>query len=480
MRYMIAAIALLCALNVPVRAAEFDYDKERVKLWEWLANKHADLGADYKAALIFTQARKQFDRARELEPDNRDAWQGLGYKQKNGEWVAEDLMPEKDGVSGAAYLEALKKPDEKKKETWTKCAERCRKLMEGAQKVGDTRAARIAAVDLLYYAPDDSDARKLRGFERVDLDWVPTFAKKWRDEGRKIAEGASFGEEMTGEDEQAAAIGVKFNRRESDYLVARTTFGMERAKLLHRNAEAAMKRAIELLGKEDAPFGRHKYTILHLQNHDEFEAMLTKVLKLEGDELKFGLQLSGYGQSTPYGYLTYANTEGGADDMLCNTIALRVLAHAQEGLADRAPWVDTGWGYLVTSHTLGTTATQRYTLKKVGATTSGGPVIPEFTKKAGTPDLLREVALYGIRHDRDIPLRELDATEVNDMQQAHAAKSFSFIEFIYATQPEKARTWLKSGGDKKAEDRVKKMEAHFGKPLNELENDWREWVLVNY
>jgi hypothetical protein len=250
---------------------------------------------------------------------------------------------------------------------------------------------------------------------------------------------------------------------------------------MHRNAEAAMKRAMELLGKEGAPFGRHKYTILHLQNFEEFEAMLTKVLKLEGDELEFGLQLSGYGQSKPYGYFTWANTEGGADDMLCNTIALRVLAHAQEeGLADRVPWVDTGWGYFVTSHTLGTTLTQRYTMKKEGATTTGAPVIPEFTKKAGTPDLLREVALYSIRHDRDIPLRQLDATEVNDMQQEHAAKSFSFMEFIYATQPDKARAWLKAGGDNKAEDRIKKMEQHFGKPLEELENDWREWVLLNY
>lgn len=480
MRYAVASLVLLLAVTVPVRAAGYDYEKERLKLWEFLADKHAELGDEYKKALVFTHARKQYDRARELEPENRKAWQGLGYKKKDDKWLPDELMPEKDGVSGKEYLEALKKPDEEKKKTWDKCVDRARKVMEAARKAGDERAAKIAAVDVLYYASDDSAARKLRGYERVGEEWVPTFAKAWRDEGHKIVEAASFGDEVEGEDEQAREIGAIFKRRSSEWLMVRTTHADPRAKFIHRNGAATITRALELLGKEGPPFGGHQYTITHLQDQKEYEAMLTKVLNLEGDELEFGKRLSGYNQSKPYGYFTIATTDESADDMLCNTIALRVLGHAQTGVSDRAPWVDTGWGYLVTSHTLGTTRTQRYSMKKVGATSTGEEIIPEFTKKAGMPELLREVALYGIRHKRDIPLELLVGTAVNDMQQGHAAKAFSFMEFIYATRTDQARAWLKGGGEKKPEDRIKKLETHFGKPLNELENDWREWVLVNY
>ena len=478
--FTVAVLFLLLAQSVPVHGADFDYDKERVKLWEWLAEKHADLGDKYKAVLIYKLARKQYDRARELEPDNKSAWKGLGYKQRSGEWVADELMPEEDGVLGREYLEARKKPDEEKLKVWEKCADRCRKLMESAAKAGDTRAARIAAVDLLYYEPDNAEGRKLRGHEKDGDTWLPAFAKKWRDEGHKLVEAAGFGEEVEGEDEQAKLIGTIFDRRQSEFLMVRTTLSTPRANFLHRNADATIKRSMELLGTTGVPFGQHKYTMTHLQSRDEYAAMLEKVLKLEGDKLEFAKRLAGHAQREPWGYFCYSPTDASADDMLCNTMSLSVLAYAQDGVRDRAPWVDTGFGYLLTSQLMGSTIVQRYTLEKAGATASDHDIVPEFTKKSGTPDLLREVALYSIRFDRDVPLRQLIATEINDMQQAHAAKAFSFMEFIYDQHPEQARKWLKSGGQKKPEDRAKALADKFEKSVEDLESEWREWVLLNY
>ena len=473
-------LALLLVYSVPSRAGDFDYEKERGKLWEWLADKHADLGDKYKAVQIYTLARKQYDRARELEPDNKSAWKGLGYKKKDDKWVPDEPMPAEDGVSGKDYLEARKKPDEEKLKVWDKCADRCRKLMENAGKAGDNRSAKIAAVDLLYYVPDDAEARKLRGHVKDGDTWLPAFSKKWRDEGHKIVEAASFGEEVEGADPQAALIGATFDRRSSEYLMVRAAQAAPRAKFLHRNADACIQRAQALLGTEGAPFGGRQYTLTHLQTRDEYVAMLEKVLKLEGDDLEFSRKLNGHGQKDPYGYFACSAVDASADDMLCNTLTLSLVAYAQNGVRDRSPWVDTGFGYLVTSQVLGTTMVQRYTMKDVGTTTVDDKVIPEFTKKSGTPDLLREVALYDIRFDRDIPLGMLVATEINDMQQAHAAKSFSFMEFIYDQHPEQATTWLKSGGKKKASERIEALETAFGKKLNEIEDEWREWVLMNY
>ena len=474
------AVLLLAIAYVPAKAGDFELESERTKLWEWLADKHADLGDDYAKAQIYTIARKQYDRARELEPDNRKAWQGLGYKKKGGAWVLDEALPEENGVSGNEYLEAIKKPDEEKEKIWEKCADRCRKLMEKAAKAGDARAATILAVELLYYVPDHAEARKLRGHSLHEEVWRPDFVKKWREEGKAILAGESFGEALEGEDEQAKLIDATFNRRESEWLITRTTYDVTRAKMLHRAALATIKRATELMAVTDPPFDGHKYTITQLQNSTEYEAMLTEVLKLEGDKLEFAKRLSGHGQSKPYGYFCWSNSDTGANDMLCNTIALRVLAHHQDGSSDRAPWIDTGWGYFVTSHVLNSTVTRRYTLEKGGTTASEHEVIPEFTKKSGTPELLREVALYNIKFDRDIPLRELTATEINDMQQSHAAKSFSFMEFAFANYKEPAQKWLKSGGKKESKERVEAIESIFGKSLEDLENEWREWVLLNY
>lgn len=475
----LAVILILGAICAPTHADGFDVEGERTKLRGWLADKHADLGDEYKKVQVYTLARRQYDRARELEPDNRKAWQGLGFRKKGDVWVIDEALPDENGVVGNDYLEAIKKPNEEKDKTWEKCADRCRRLVEKAQK-SDTRAARILAIELLYYVPDDPEARKLRGHVQHEEVWRPGFAKSWREEGMKILADESFGEALEGDDEQAKEIGSSFARRESESLITRTSHDVTRAKMLHRAALATMKRSAEMLGVETPPFGGHQYTITHLQSKDEYEAMLSKVLKLEGKELEFAKRLAGHGQSKPYGYFCYAGSDTSADDMLCNTVSLRVLAHAQGGGGNRAAWVNTGFSYFITSHVLNTTMTRRYTIEKEGATASDHEVIPEFTKKSGSPELLREVALYNLTFERDVPLRTLIATEINDLQQSHAAKAFSFIEFAFANHKEAAQKWLKGGGKSEAKDRVAAMEAAFGKSLEELENEWREWVLLNY
>jgi tetratricopeptide (TPR) repeat protein len=479
MRIVLATALLLAVAYVPVDA-NFDLANERDKLWQWMADKHTEVGDEYKKAKIHTQARREYDRARELEPDNRKAWAGLGYRKRGSDWVPDTLLPDNDEVHGAEFLEARKKPDAKRTENYEKNADRARKLMQKADKAGDARAARIIAGDVLFYAPDDAEARKLKGHVNKHDAWQPEITAKWRDEGLKILGDAGFGDELEGEDEQAKLIEQTFNRRKSEFLITRTSHDSTRAKMLHRAGLATITRTLELLGSEGPPFGRHVYTITQLRTRTEHEAMLTNVLKLEGDKLDFAKRLSGHGQGAPYGYFCWSVSDTSADDMLCNTISLRVLAHAQTAAGDRAPWETTGFGYLVTSQVLGTTMTQRYSMKKVGETASDHEVMPEFTKKAGSPELLREVALYNIDFKRDVPLRQLIATEINDMQQAHAAKSFSFMEFVFAEHQDAARKWLRAGGPAKPEARAKLLEDTFGKTVEELENAWREWVWANY
>lgn len=478
MKYTLNAIfaaAVLVALAVPAQGG-FDLEDERTKLWEWIARKHADLGDEYARAELYVEARRQYNRSRELDPDNRNAMKGLGYRQRRGEWVVDELLPEENGVSGSEYLEAMEKLKDARADTYDKCAHRARRLMEKALR-DDERAARIIAIDLLYYAPDDAEARSLRGHVQSGDSWAPGFADEWRKAGSRLLVESSFGEEKEVEDEQGRKIGAEFDRRESMHLIARTTISKDRTKMLHRACEACMKLTLELLDA-DLPFGGHKFTVTHL-NGDEYEAMLTEVLELEGEKLKFAKRLSGHGTGEVYGYMNRASTGEAADDMLGNTVSLRVLAHNQAGSSRRGAWISTGFGYLVTSRVLGTTKTQRYTLKEEGTTASSREIQPEFGKESGTPGLLREVALYNINFDRDVPLSRLIVTEINDMTQAHAAKAFAFMEWAFSEHPEKAKTLLTAGGVETGE-RMKQIEDAFDMKLDEVEAALKEWVLAKY
>lgn len=483
MRLFLSLVVLLCAGMLSLAQDKpvpplFDFAKARTALWDNLADKHVGLGDDYKKAQVFTEARKQYNRALELNPEMPRAMRGLGFDKRKGEWVADKPLPEKDALSAADLLKARKDPDDNRTKEYVRCAESCRKLVEKAAKAGDERGRRIAATDVLYYAPADEAALKLRGQVKDGESYVPEFAKAWRDAGRKIREAASEGAVLGGEDEQAKAIGAKFFRRQSEYMIVRTSVDDERAKVMHKAAEANMKRAMELLGVKENPFGPgRKYNLLQV-TREEFDAILTKVLKLEGDMLEFVRKLQGTNLGQPSEFMT-RGVRNGADDMVGNTLASRIALVARGKGPDRPPWVTTGFSYLVTSQVLGSVSTVRYTLVAQGRTSSSHEAIPDFSKKSGSPDLLREIALYDITFKREMPVEKLMNLKVNDVDQSAAAKSFALMEFFFAKYPEQARKWLNSPAARE-EEHAKELETAFGKPLAELEGEWREWVLAGY
>jgi len=463
----------------PKQPPPFEFDKERAKAWEYLADKHADLGDDYKKAQVYGDARKHYDRARQLIPDMPKAMKGLGFDKRRGEWVMDKPLPEKEVLDAKALAEARKKPDDKKPKDYVRCAERCKRLMEDARKAGDERGQRLAAIDLLYYDPENAEARKLRKHAKDGEDWLPDFAKAWRDEGRKALEAGTFGEEITAEDPQAKEIGGKFWSRQSAWLVVRTSVDENRAKMMHRAVEVHTARAMTLLGLKDQPFGpARKFTLTQVNTTALWEAMLTKVMKLEGDNLEFTKKLQGTYMREPSGFLTRGVFEASADDMIGNSTVIQVMYRARGG-GETPPWISVGFSYLITSQVLGSTSTVRYTIEQKGATSSSHEVIPEFTKKSGSPELLREVALMDVVFGKDPALNNLLLLETNDMNQSAAAKAFSLMEFFFHQYPDQARKWLNTPAAEKKE-RVKELTDMFGKSIEELELQWREWVLARY
>jgi hypothetical protein len=139
----------------------------------------------------------------------------------------------------------------------------------------------------------------------------------------------------------------------------------------------------------------------------------------------------------------------------------------------------TGFSYLVTSQVIARCGTTRYTMKKLGQTGSDFDALPEFSKKSGSPEQLRDVILNEVIRGRDLPLEKLTQVGVNDMTIEYAAKGFSLMEYCFAKYPDATREWLKATAPK-ADGRIAIIEKHLGKKVDELEKEWRAWVLMNY
>jgi tetratricopeptide (TPR) repeat protein len=453
-------------------------EEEQARLWSAFADAHADIGNAYARAQLFEDARAQLYYALSLDPDHQRARRWLGYRRVRGEWVEDSPLPEKSPLTEEEKAEARVRPDENRQRLYQRSANRALSRVEAARDAGELRTARILAHEVLYYDPDNAVARELRGHARDGAQWVPGFSAPWRDAGRKLVQTASEGDDWPGEDEQAKAIETTFVRRQSQHLAVRTSFDEERAREMHRHAEATLNRAMELLGVEDRPFGGHRFTLTHLRSVLQYHAMLEKVLKLEGTQLDFARRMAGHSQREPWGFVCRGDAPG-ADDMMGNTISIRVLEQFREGQGVSQPWITTGFSYLVTSQSLGTCSTTRYRLVERPITGASHQEMPEFTRKSGTPEHLRHTILNEVIHKRDLPLNELVHVDTNDMVLEYAAKAFSLMEFFFAEHEEATRKWL-AGGRAPRQERVKQLEEHFGMKINELEIAWREWVLAKY
>jgi hypothetical protein len=477
-------LSLICLIILSLAVVDvesqrrFDLERERTRLWEWLADRHAELGDEAKRRQLYPMARREYNRARVLVENHRNAMRGLGFRQRRGGWVEEDPMPERPDLDGDTLAEASMAFQEQRERVFQRCADRVQQAMDRANRAEDPQAARILASDLLFYAPDNEEARRLRGHVRHENDWMPDFVQRWRESGLDRVERATDGDVVEALDHDEEKIGTTFSKRESAHMRARAGSD-ERAAELHRLAEATMWRAMDVLGRTEDPFGGGlRFTASHVQRH-EYEAILRDVIEVEQERLNFVLRLSGHGTRNPWGFMTRAPGPIGATDQLCNTIAVRVMETTREGRTLSQPWISVGFSYMITSQTLGTTSTVRYTLEPRGRTTAGDPPTPELTRRSGTPEALREIALNMVTWGPDVPLTELIHTEVNDMTLNHAAKSFALMEFFFSRYEREARAWLRMPVADRGE-RESELVDSFGKSLAEIEAEWKDWVLEHY
>ncbi|CAG0930878.1 hypothetical protein PLCT1_01543 [Planctomycetaceae bacterium] len=469
----------LFLLHGAVAAEGFDFDAEKKRLLEQLADGHCDLGKQYKGKLLYTDARAHYNRALLLVDQFADAMKGLGFEKSGGTWkeVEKNKMPEKNGVSGAEETKVRKELEAKRDSIYARLAAKIKDVAKRAKAGGKDLEANILLSYVPFYAPDDKEFREGRGHVKVGEDWMPSWAKLAAEHGADVLKAASEGEIDPAEDPQAKEIGVKFYVRKGKHVIARATESDERVKRLHKVIEGTITLSAELLVSERKPFnGTQLFTVL--QTREQYLAMVDKFSGKSGADLELARKLSGCNQQKPWGFFCFQPLWPGGDDMHSNTVAINMLAGYRRS-GDSEPWIDTGFSYLITARLLGTTNTIRYTVQDVGDTAVKGQDDLNMNKTSGGPAKLRQVALELAQSVKDTPLVTLAGTALNALKLQQAAKSFSFMEFIFQKYPEEARKWLAMIPGKGVAE-IANLEKAFSKTATELDKEWREWVLVTY
>lgn len=478
-----AAYALLLALflnSAVVAQAAFDFQAEREKLLELLADEHTDIGREFAKATIYSDARFHFSRAVVLVREFDKAMKAQGYEKKDGRWVLnpKDALPLKDGLSGDKLTAERERLGKKRDAAYKRLAD---KIRAAARRARDAQAAEDAlALEsfLNYYAPDDAEARKARGHVKIGEEWGPSFAKAAREAGAKHLQEAGEGEKVAEEDPQGKVIGARLWVRKGTHIVARAVESDDRAARLHRVLEGIVRLGRDTLKVEGPVFNGRQFTGTVVQRQEQYLAMVEKLSGKTGSDLELARKLAGSSQKDPWGFFCREGGWPSGDDMLGNTVAINVLYSCRGGVSE--PWINTGFSYLMTGRLLGTTNTVRYTVKEEGQTAvGGGAEEPDLKKKSEGPQKLRALALFQAQTQTDTSLRALAVLDLNSLNMEHAAKAFSFFEFLFEKHPDKARQWLKLKPGQKAAE-IANLEKALGVTVEELDSQWRRWVLTSY
>lgn len=472
---LLAILVFFSTLN----ADGFDYEAERRRMLEALADGHCDLGKQYKAKLLYTDARAHYNRALALVEFYPDAMRGLGFEKQGAAWREDEKkkMPEKNGVAAAEEVKIRKELEPKRDQTYDRLAKKIKDFARRAKAAGMEKESAFLLSYIPFYAPDDKEFREGRGHVKVGDDWMPGFARLGLERGYDILKAAPEGEADGAEDPQGKEIGVKFWVRRGKLVVARATESDARAKRLHQVLEGTVTLCAEILVSDRKPYSGTQYFTV-LQTREQYLAMVEKFSGKSGADLELAKKLSGCNQQNPWGFFCFQTMWPGGDDMHSNTAAIHMLSSYRKS-GESEPWITTGFSYLITSRLLGTSSTVRYTVQEQGDTVVKGQEELSLNKTAGGPAKMRQVALELAQTGKDASLTQLAGTPLNALKLPQAAKAFSFMEFIFVSYPDQARAWLATSPGKGVAE-IPNLEKAFGKTAADLDKEWREWVLVTY
>jgi hypothetical protein len=474
-RAVAAAVLLLAA------AFAIADDDGATKLWQ---SKVAKLGKTAAARLweaaevakrqgLFHFARDEAARVVEFDPEHRPARALLGYVRKEMGWVMDpDLWAKTPGenqlppgtmgkladVERTWKANVAARADADVAAMWAALGDEC--VAKGI--AAGTKAAYEKALAL---DPGNAAARKGLGFFKFgDGLWMSKEAKLTYDADRipTPVSGMSRWEEI---------VGATMVKAESEHFHAETPFpGDSVAKYLDAGERANAAILADLGLPPDTKTFPQKAVLCVLSDDKQWDLWINKVVRGNQGFLR-GLAVN---WAQDRGAVAVRNSEGSTEETRCDRIIHQTihLVNASLWSIPDGCWVGEALAYRYPVILTGTTTHYCVGMTKDDYGSSGNE--RSWLDASAWKDLLRESVTKG----DDKALRAIVSKSAYQLPLACSIKAWSVCGWLIAK--DRAAFVAMLGDVKGATNLVSILENRFGKPVEQLDDEWRQWVLAGH
>jgi hypothetical protein len=434
-----------------------------------------------KSAQLFEFAARESRRVLALDPDHKGARAVLGQSKGDGGWADDPALAAKSprsnfpgkptGLEEAAAVERKWVKDRASARTaaaavWATFGDEC-------TKKGDAAAAEKAHRRALDVDPDQPRSRAALGYFKWQGVW-------FTGEQVRAVEAACKAVLVDAAGPVDAAFGTKLFKVETPHFRIESGIPPERLQPIAKWLEIAYAVHMADLGKDPtAQIFPSPVRFVLCENGSQWNLWVEKFVARNRE---FYRTLEGCwagSESLAWSYAMKPPADN--DDETRRDHIVHRAVHAIDSFALGVfwpSWVDEGLSHLTTVRVQGMTRTWCV-----------GPSKSEYAKldqqgsgHAGWIDESewRSVARATAAARDDLPLRALVLQKFSELGFPGTLKAWSLLDHWRADDPESFRALLPKLRGDPGPAMEKALEAHFGKGLEAIDDDWRRWVLRTY
>lgn len=428
------------------------------------------------------------------EPHNEEVRKYVGYaKGADGSWVRNDAR--RDQIREEADIEDPKaqKYPEKEGQTHKKVAGLWKGLAQKAKKNGEAEAANAAAWKekadrawnkVLQVDSSNEEAHKALNHPKFANKYVRPEALKYLKVREERKQGGLKRANLKPKTEPAefspllARAGFAGGAARGQHITVSTVHGKDVATRVCEWGEKTILDFTEIYGPpaevaERMPYNNYDY----VKDKEELRKLFTAVGWKAPEIERFLKHFSSTGGLEAGRWTAAADAGVSSDDLIIHKTG-EALAHALRNMSiqelgspneDLEDWLQESIAYDMTRRMTGTT------LWICGAFGKYGQDIEPRPDK----DIWIELAKRQVEVDDDVELSRLWKCkhQNQDIKGPETVKGYAFLQFLFESDVEKARQWVKTAvaqGTPKAVDTV------YGVTMDELDRQYREWIVKSW
>ncbi len=417
---------------------------------------------------LYQFAIMDFKTVIKIDTNNREARKYLGFVRRRGAWVEApgegptiEQNQKPQGWTDTDMKKLYKERDELLAKVREYAANKYADLGLFCRKIGLDLQAKKAFEISLKNDLNCAKARKALGHVQIDGEWLTpkqAQARQEAKEGRIINDGSHW----------ESALGLQLNKIQSGHFRIESMFTHDELKRYVKECETCYAYFLRDMGEPATleVWPGRKARLLVLATEAQWHAFVDK---FGGARKEFTKSVKGTINSpgvTGAQYQGDGNVELTVDGLVHKTGHFLVTHQ----LRLTQTWLQEGFAYYYTVKVLNSTRTHCVAWDPY----SNARNDQDWGDSNNWKDLIKEQ----VRNGDDFNLRQIIGLKLTGMKQPQAVKAWALITWFFDHQKEPFMKWMGLVRDGMGQEEA--FQECFGKKPEDLDKEWREYVLENY